>query len=187
MIFVSSIVAWAGTLVVVLGSVALAIVAIRLRQPGIGLIGLLPVVAGILALAFDVRIPPPHDAVWATTALGLAALGVIGGNPVAVWVLGLASRGDIDGGAHGGILVKEKGARIRKEVLRGGTWIGYLERIAVVAGVVTLHFEVVAAVIAIKGLGRFSELDSAEARERFLIGTLVSMIWAAACAALIAL
>ena len=43
------------------------------------------------------------------------------------------------------------------------------------------------AVVAIKGLGRFSELDSAAARERFIIGTLVSMIWAGLCAALILL
>ena len=112
---------------------------------------------------------------------------VIGGNPITVWVLGVASRGEVEGGKHGGILVKEKGGRTKHEVLRGGTWIGYLERIAVVAAIATLHVEVIAAVIAIKGLGRFSELDSAETRERFIIGTLVSMIWAAACGALIVL
>ena len=47
------------------------------------------------------------------------------------------------------------------------------------------HPEVVAAIIAVKGLGRFSELDSAAARERFIIGTLSSMIWAVACAVLV--
>jgi hypothetical protein len=44
---------------------------------------------------------------------------------------------------------------------------------------------VLVAIIAIKGLGRFSELSTSEARERFIIGTLVSMIWAVLCGALI--
>ncbi len=187
MILVSSTVAWIGALVVVLGSVVLAVVAIRVRQPAIALIGLIPVVGGIVALALDIQIPPPVPIAWPLVAFGLAALGVIGGNPITVWVLAVASRGEVEGGKHGGILVKQKGARKKHEVLRGGTWIGYLERIAVVAAIATLHVEVIAAVIAIKGLGRFSELDSAETRERFIIGTLVSMIWAAACGALIVL
>lgn len=34
--------------------------------------------------------------------------------------------------------------------------------------------------VAIKGVGRFSELASPEARERFIIGTLASLAWAAA-------
>ena len=32
--------------------------------------------------------------------------------------------------------------------------------------------------MAIKGVGRFSELAAAEARERFIIGTLSSLLWA---------
>ena len=66
-------------------------------------------------------------------------------------------------------------------MLRGGWLIGYLERFAIIVAIVLGHFEIVAAVIAIKGLGRFSELDNAIARERFIIGTLTSMIWAGAC------
>ena len=92
---------------------------------------------------------------------------------------------------HGGILVNEKGEAPPKaatrEVLRGGTTIGYLERIAIVGAAAIGRVEVVAVIVAIKGLGRFSELDSAAARERFIIGTLVSMIWAGLCAALILL
>ena len=68
---------------------------------------------------------------------------------------------------------------------RQRSFIGYLERTAVVAAVAIGHPEVLAAVIAIKGLGRFSELDTSEARERFIIGTLVSLIWSTACGALI--
>jgi hypothetical protein len=45
--------------------------------------------------------------------------------------------------------------------------------------------ETVVAVIAIKGLGRFTELDSSAARERFIIGTLVSLLWSGLAAGLV--
>ncbi|SMG46341.1 hypothetical protein [Agreia pratensis] len=68
------------------------------------------------------------------------------------------------------------------EVLRGGTTIGVLERIAI-AGAITAGFpEAIAVVIAIKGVGRFSELAASEAKERFIIGTLASFVWACSCA-----
>jgi hypothetical protein len=38
-------------------------------------------------------------------------------------------------------------------------------------------------IIAIKGLNRFAELENAAARERFIIGTLVNLVWAGLCAA----
>lgn len=189
----TSIVTWTGSLFVVLAAVAVAIVAIRLRQPRLALFGLLPVALGILALVFVVDFPAP-PVLPGLVALGLAALGIIGGNPLTVWVLGRAARGEVDSGAHGGILVSEAttpGAApavpSTREVLRGGTWIGYLERTAIVGAIAVGRFEIVAAVIAIKGLGRFSELDVPEARERFIIGTLVSFLWAGVCGALIAL
>lgn len=70
------------------------------------------------------------------------------------------------------------------EVLRGGTTIGILERIAAAGSIMTGAAEAIAVVIAIKGVGRFSELSSPEARERFIIGTLASLIWASACGTL---
>lgn len=187
-----AIVAWTGAVFFVLAAVAISVLAIRLRQPALALFGLLPVGFGILALAFDVRIAEP-PVLPALVALGLAALGVIGGNPLTVWVLRRAARGEVGLGDHGGILVPAatasggESATKTREVLRGGTWIGYLERIAVVGAIAVGRFEIIAAVIAIKGLGRFSELDAPVARERFIIGTLVSMTWAALCGALIVL
>lgn len=75
------------------------------------------------------------------------------------------------------------------QVLRGGAWIGALERIAVFAALLAKSPEGVAVVLAIKGLGRYPELgrDSGSAAgqavaERFIIGTLASFIWAAGCA-----
>lgn len=49
------------------------------------------------------------------------------------------------------------------------------------------RWELLAALIAVKGLGRFRDLDAGAATERFIIGTLVSLIWAGACAGLIVL
>jgi hypothetical protein len=52
-----------------------------------------------------------------------------------------------------------------------------------VAGAILAGFpEALAVVVAIKGVGRFTELASSEARERFIIGTFASLIWACACA-----
>ena len=63
--------------------------------------------------------------------------------------------------------------------LRGGTWIGVLERLAVTATIAAGFPEGVAVVVAIKGLGRFSELSkNPDSSERFVIGTLASLLWA---------
>ena len=67
-----------------------------------------------------------------------------------------------------------------RSVLRGGTWIGVLERIAITGGVLAGQPAAIAMVIAVKGLGRYPELrENPSASERFVIGTLASMIWAA--------
>jgi F0F1-type ATP synthase membrane subunit c/vacuolar-type H+-ATPase subunit K len=76
------------------------------------------------------------------------------------------------------------------EVLRGGAWIGALERLAVYAALVAGWGPGLAIVLAVKGLGRYPELRNQEdtgAAERFIIGTFTSVLWAVACAALAAL
>lgn len=69
-----------------------------------------------------------------------------------------------------------------RELLRGGLWIGLLERLAV-SGCILLGYPAgIAVVVAIKGLGRFSTLQGAPVggvSERFLVGTLTSYLWAA--------
>jgi hypothetical protein len=66
-----------------------------------------------------------------------------------------------------------------RAVLRGGTWIGVLERLAVTGTVLAGENSGVALVVAIKGLGRYPELrDNPGASERFVIGTLASLLWA---------
>lgn len=70
-------------------------------------------------------------------------------------------------------------------ILRGGAIIGVLERLAVCVAVLTGQPVAIAYVVAIKGLGRFAELkETPVAAERFIIGTLTSLLWAAGVAAL---
>ncbi|QEO09897.1 hypothetical protein [Protaetiibacter larvae] len=175
---------WAFALLVIVGGVVAAALAIRLRRRPLALLSIVPVAGGLLLAAFGIDpLPEPHG-FGVTLAIGIAAIGVIGGNPLTAQVLDAATRGTVAGGAHGGILIAHDGSEEPREVLRGGTTIGYLERLAIIGSVAVGHPEVVVALIAVKGLGRFSELDSATARERFIIGTLASMIWAGACAVL---
>jgi hypothetical protein len=82
------------------------------------------------------------------------------------------------------------GMRAAADILRGGVWIGALERLAVFASLVAGLPEGVAIVLAVKALGRYPELKIEDTRsahksgvgERFIIGTLISLLWAAAAA-----
>ncbi|WP_182539308.1 hypothetical protein [Nocardioides ginsengisegetis] len=106
-----------------------------------------------------------------------ALLAIAGGGPVTTRVFAL-----VDGPRH----TQDDGSVSRAgEVLRGGTWIGALERAAVFASLAAGIPEGVAIVLGLKGLGRYPELRSGEvagAAERFIIGTFTSVLWAAACA-----
>lgn len=123
------------------------------------------------------------------TVLGLT-IAVFGGSPAAATALDLAMGGTVAPGLHGGIIVAEKRsadeerrgvqATARREVLRGGLTIGVLERIASAGAIVAGFPEALAIVVAVKGVGRFTELEAPEARERFIIGTFASLIWACA-------
>lgn len=73
--------------------------------------------------------------------------------------------------------------------LRGGEWIGVLERAAVYVLVLIGSATGLAVVLAIKALGRYADLRTPnEARgERFIIGTFASMLWASGVAGLVML
>jgi hypothetical protein len=135
----------------------------------------------VFAVAGGAHNPPAAAFTIAATGL-LLLIGVIGGSPLVLVVLELAGSGAVPLGDHGGILVSETGAKSKnREILRGGMTIGYLERLAIIGAALLGQFAAVAIVVAVKGLGRFSELENSAARERFIIGTLVSIVWAAAC------
>jgi hypothetical protein len=79
----------------------------------------------------------------------------------------------------------DQSLRTAGQILRGGAWISILERLAVFAALVARWPEGIAIVLAVKGLGRYPELRSGRnpgLAERFIIGTLVSVLWAALCA-----
>lgn len=144
-------------------------------------------------------------AAGALIALLAVALAAFGGGPAAQLALALATRGSVVPGAHGGILVDDPASKAvpatqgadapattteavfphTREVLRGGAAIGFLERVCVVLGIIAGFPEALAIIVAVKGLGRFTELATAEARERFIIGTLASLLWAGACGVLV--
>lgn len=70
--------------------------------------------------------------------------------------------------------------RTAQDTLRGGTWIGILERLAVTGCLLAGQPGGVAVVIAVKGLGRYPELRAGNnpgVSERFVIGTLASLVW----------
>ena len=176
------------TIAAIAVALALTAAAIGLRRGWFVLPVVVFVAAAIVAaLALDVHAGGP----WASAAvaIGFGALGVFAGSPIVGLVLRFA-QGGVELGVHGGIVVDDEDGTAktaRKEILRGGTTIGLLERLALIGAIVAGQPAAIAVIVAIKGLGRFSELDDSRARERFIIGTLTSLIWASATATAIVL
>lgn len=146
-----------------------------------------------VALMAAATISEPSGLAFAplVTILGFT-VAVFGGSPAATTALNLAMGGSVAPGIHGGIIVTERPsaeeqrhgvvAGARREVLRGGLTIGVLERVGSAGAIIAGFPEALAIVVAVKGVGRFTELESPEARERFIIGTFASLIWACAAA-----
>lgn len=64
--------------------------------------------------------------------------------------------------------------------LRGGTTIGVLERLATTGAIPVGQPALIAIIVAVKGFGRFDQLKGDPvASEKFTIGTLSSLLWAA--------
>lgn len=119
-----------------------------------------------------------------TVLVDLALVAVLGGGPVTSTVLWLVDQGS----------TRPDTLTMAGEVLRGGAWIGVFERCAVFAALTSGWPEGLAVVLALKGLGRYSELKAGAPTangetfttggvvERFIIGTFASVLWASACA-----
>lgn len=177
----------AATLAVAVG-IVLAVLAHHRDRTWLVAASAVPVVVILVVGVVAGDLPAAHPAITAVLVLALAALGVIAGSPIVALVLRLATRGSVPLGIHGGILVKDSSTPAPdREILRGGATIGYLERLALIGSVAAGQAAAVAVIVAIKGLGRYSELENAQARERFIIGTLASLTWAGACAAAVLL
>jgi hypothetical protein len=140
----------------------------RVRPPWAALfLAVLLALAGALAWAGG---EAPAGTVEAAAVLGVLAA-VAGGGPVATAVLRAADPAAV--GVTGGPQ--------DPAILRGGAWIGILERLAVAVTLLVGSGEGLVVVLAVKGLGRYAELRTPAAAERFILGTLASALWAAGC------
>ncbi|OJU41927.1 MAG: hypothetical protein BGN97_05950 [Microbacterium sp. 69-10] len=172
----------ASAIVVVLLAV-LALSLVGLRRPST----VLAAVGGALvaaALTIVVVLPPAATPLLGVpiTVLGFAAA-TVGGNPFTRRALDIAAGDRVRETEDGGIVIlasHDADPAHARTLMRGGTVIGYLERICTVVAIAVGFPEAIAAIIAVKGIGRFPELAEAEARERFIIGTLGSLLWAGA-------
>jgi hypothetical protein len=181
---------WVFLLLGAIASVVLAILVNRRPQQR-------PLVYAMVGALLATLLLAPNAAAGGILSIFMIFLAVAGGGPLVTAVLDIATGGSVLGGLHGGILVPanahaagevEAARQPKREVMRGGVTIGILERLAVAAVIVAGYPEGLAVIIAIKGVGRFSELgEAAEARERFIIGTLVSWLWASTCAGVVLL
>jgi hypothetical protein len=119
-------------------------------------------------------------AVLAVIILGVIA--VAGGGLLTTLVFRQVDRGD-----HVAPTDEADSVEAARQVLRGGAWIGALERTAIYAAIVAGWPEGIAVVLAVKSLARYPELQAGKksaAAERFIIGTFVSTLFACACAGL---
>lgn len=58
-----------------------------------------------------------------------------------------------------------------------GRWIGAFERLIMALGITIHSWEIFAAVIALKTVARFKEMDERSFAEYFLVGSLFSILW----------
>jgi len=65
-----------------------------------------------------------------------------------------------------------------RQIFAAGRTIGILERSLILLGIVTGRWEVMAAVVALKTVARYRELDKQLNAEYFLVGSLASILWA---------
>lgn len=104
-------------------------------------------------------------------ALAAVLAAVAAGGPIATAVLRAADPAAV--GVSGGPQ--------DPAILRGGAWIGVLERVAVAVSLLAGSADGLLVVLAVKGLGRYAELRAPAAAERFILGTLASALWAGGC------
>lgn len=158
------------------GAAGLSFVVVGGRPaPPVRAAGMVALLAGTAAAAWAGG--NASDAVVGLATVLAVFASVTGGGPVATGVLHAADPAAVGVG----------GGAQDPELLRGGAWIGVLERAALTGTLLAGWPEGLAVVLAVKGLGRFDELRTPAAAERFIVDTLASALWAAACAGLVVL
>lgn len=116
--------------------------------------------------------------------LALGAVAVLLGGRAVTRVFRLAERTRATGVARAERCTRKPWRRFTYAAtyLRGGEWIGYLERLAVRALLAGFP-EGIAVAMVVKSFARYPEIkaSSTGAAERFIIGTFVSVLFASAC------
>lgn len=176
-------VSWLVVALATFATLALAIVAMRDGRTWYSALALLPVIAALAMGASPLAGPSP--AVGVPLWIGVGLLAVVAGSPLVSLVLHLASPRTVPLQVQNSVFVTRGGTR--QEELRGGVTIGLLERLAFLGCVLLGQPGGIAVIVAVKGLGRFNELNTEQTRERFIVGTLASLVWVGACTAAIVL
>ncbi|MGO1727703.1 hypothetical protein ACTXI4_15925 [Glutamicibacter ardleyensis] len=132
---------------------------------GAGLVSLGALILGLLAKSSDLPPAVPDVLIIAVSVLFAVSFG----GPLTELIFHLAWRHD----------QRQDRQKTDPSPLRGGLWIGLLERTAIVATLWADWPEGIAVVLAVKGLGRFSELKNHQAAEQFILGTFASCLIAA--------
>ena len=161
--------------------ILLVLATVALVPVGIGWTGRHRVLAAsaatvLLAAAVIVRVLASVSIDEGVLGIVAAVLAVAGGSVVTTAVFDVIDDRSTD---------RTESLEAAGHILRGGTWVGALERLAVFGSLVAGIPSGVALTLAVKGLGRYPELRSGDrpaTAERFIIGTLVSVLWAALCA-----
>lgn len=156
------------------------------------------ILGGGVAATWFLAQATPAGRGWIPTAAvaSLAVLTAFGGGPLAAAALRLTDpRPVIPASSHGddppddgpgdpddppppGPDDDQRASPATPDVLRGGELVGLLERACILALLLVGYPEGVVVTLAIKGLGRFGELKIPAAPERFIVGTLASVLWA---------
>lgn len=149
-----------------------AIGPLALTTRAVGLLTGIPVVLLLAAAATGLDAPSAAGPLLVMALMATTVTTVTGGGLLASSVLRLA-----DPTYDGRRSREPSDPSVPGEVLRGGAWIGGLERLAVLAALLAGWYEGVAVALGLKGLGRYPELRRSDASERFIIGTFASMLW----------
>ena len=139
----------------------------------VGIVSAEVLITGAVALLAALGGPLGRPWSWLAGSVAVAAAAVTGGTTT-LTVLALADASTRPGTT-----------RVQRTVLRGGAWIGALERLATIGTLLAGWPEGLVAIVAVKAFARYPELRTGQATgaiERFIIGTFTSLGWAAVCA-----
>lgn len=142
-------------------------------------IGGLVVVGGLVAAGIAWRVDPAWLQVLVVAAI--AAAGTAHGASVVTVVFRLADPPASRLDAPGSEPRQQPDLAPPKNSMRGGWMIGVLERASTILAIAVAEPTIIAAIVAIKAVGRFGELAgdaqgaAARMRERFLVGSLASL------------